>query len=734
MDKKFIKATESACSFENHVAAPYIRKSFVIPFKPEKAIIDICGLGFYELYINGSRITKGALAPYISNPEHYCYIDEYDVTKYLHDGENVVGVILGNGFFNSFGGAVWDFDKAPWTGAPILALEFTAESAGNRYNFSADESFKVHSSPIIFDELRMGEYYDASKELCGWSSPGFDDSTWKNAICTDAPRGDFKLCEAEPIRIQKELKPVNIFRCTDGYIYDFGENNAGVCRLEINAIPGQRIELRHGELLKDGELDISSIIFGRTGYYYEYNQKDVYIAKGENKEVYVPSFTYHGFRYVLVKGITSEQATTDLLTYLVMSSDMKTIGDFKCSDETVNTLFDMVKRSDRSNFYYFPTDCPHREKNGWTGDASLSAAHMALLYDTEKSWREWLHNIRKAQTESGMLPGIVPTAGWGYEWGNGPAWDSVLFNLPYQLYKCRGCIDVIKENETAMMNYLQYAISRCDSDGTLAIGLGDWVPVGKKASDYDAPLALTDTVMLMDMARKAELMFKEINSDGNAEYACEIYKKLRTALRKTMIDTDTLLVKGNSESSQAIALYYGLFNEDEKEQAFARLLELIKDNNDSMDGGFIGLRALFHVLSEFGYTDMAFNMITKSEYPSYGHLIELGETTIVEQIMPDGVPCGSHNHHFLGDISRWFIENIGGLKIIDSRTVEINPKPPKNITSAEAYYDFSDGRISVSWKRDESGINMNIKNQSGAKLVINMQPECRICINCDETD
>lgn len=164
-----------------------------------------------------------------------------------------------------------------------MALEFTDESAGNRFIFSADESFKVHLSPIIFDELRMGEYYDASKELCGWSSPSFDDSMWKNAICADAPRGEFKLCEAEPIRIQKEFKPVNIFRCADGYIYDFGENNAGVSRLEINAIPGQRIKLWHGELLRDGELDISSTIFERPGYeyYYEYSQKDVYITNGK---------------------------------------------------------------------------------------------------------------------------------------------------------------------------------------------------------------------------------------------------------------------------------------------------------------------------------------------------------------------------------------------------------------------------------------------------------------------
>ena len=405
-----------------------------------------------------------------------------------------------------------------------------------------------------------------------------------------------------------------------------------------------------------------------------------------------------------------------MLTYLVMSSDLRTIGEFHCSDETVNKLFEMAMRSDRSNFYYFPTDCPHREKNGWTGDASMSAAHMMLLYDTTKSWTEWLRNIRKAQTEQGELPGIVPTAGWGYEWGNGPAWDSVLFNLPYQLYKCRGNLEVIKENADAMMKYLEYAMSKRSEDGTIAIGLGDWVPVGKNSSSYDAPLALTDTLMVMDIANKAKTMFNAIGKASYADKAYEIYTTLRATLRNTMIDFDTMTVKGECQSSQAMSLYYGLFEDNERDESYKRLRELIAKNNNSFDCGFLGIRALFHVLSDFGDTELALEMITKKEYPSYGNLIERGETTLVEQFLPEDMVT-SHNHHFMGDISRWFIENIAGVKIINSKKAEINIKPPKSIDYASFSYELPSGKISVSWKREGDDIKVDVINNSDAEVI-----------------
>ncbi len=731
MNKNFIKATEECCSFEKHIPAPCLRKSFTLDFESESANLSICGLGFYRLFINGCEITKGQLAPYISNPDHCCYYDDYDIKGLLNKGENVIGVILGNGFYNQFGGAVWDFEKAPWLGSPRLALEFRASAGEKELSFIADTSFKVHASPIIFDDLRMGEYYDANKELKGWAEPGFDDSDWKNALTAETPRGEIKLCEADPITILRTIKPVRITKFKNGYIYDFGVNTAGVCRLKIKGEKGQKITLRHGEMLTaDGELDQRSVGFDRPTcqYYKEYNQKDVFISDGEERE-FIPRFTYHGFRYVEVSGINENQATEELLEYLEMSSGFKTLASFECSDEIVNKLYEMTVRSDRSNFFYFPTDCPHREKNGWMGDASMSADHMALMYDVGKSWRVWLDNIRKAQTERGELPGIVPTDTWGIEWGNGPAWDSALFNLSYMLFKYRADKNVIKENASAMVRYLEYILSRRNADGTVGIGLGDWVPVNRNANDYDTPIELSDSIMVMDMAKKAAEMFTVIGYKHHAEFADGIYKDMRAAIRRELINTKTGLAAGNCQSSQAMCIYYGVFEECEKQSAFDRLLEFIHAKGDSFDCGFIGMHTIFHVLSSFGYGELAYHMITKKEFPSYGYWVETGETTLLEHFRNNvNTNLFSHNHHFLGDIGRWFINRIAGLTVLDSEHIEITPDFIKSIDNASASVELPKGKASVSWKRDGDMINLNINVCKGVKYKISLPENVKVTI------
>lgn len=706
MKKQFICAGKERCTFKKHIPAPCFRKTFEIKAMPQKAELSICGLGFYELYLNGGRITKGALAPYISNPDHFCYYDTYDVSEYLNKGTNVIGILLGNGFYNSFGGVVWGFQKAPWVAPPALACELRVDG---KLLLEADNTFKTHPSPIRFDELRMGEYYDANKELIDWTAPDFDDSLWENAIPAKTPQGEFTECTAEPIRVIKELTPVRISREDEAFLYDFGENNAGVCTLKIEAQQGQRIELWHGEVLTDGKFDNRSTMFDREDakFYPEYSQKDIYIAKGEGVEQYTPTFTYHGFRYVLVKGITEVQAVEDLLTYKVMSSALKEIGGFHSSDETVNTLFEMVKRSDRSNYFYFPTDCPHREKNGWTGDIALSADHMALLYDTEKSWREWLKNLRAAQTEEGQIPCVVPTYDFGYEWGSGPAWDSVLFTLPYELYKRRGNTEVIRENAQAMVKYFDYIQTKRNGDGTVSVGLGDWCPVGKAEHRYQTPVEVTNTIMLADMAKKATEMLSAVG-DSHAGDTQKIYTDFRNAVRNALLDKKTMRIKGNTQTGQAMGLYYGIFEKDEEDRAFRRLLEYIEKNGYNFDCGCLGMHVLFHVLSRFGHAELAYRMITKKDFPSYAYLIEQGETTLVEMFRNDNYRRGSHNHHFFGDIARWFITGIAGLHIADAKTVEIRPHFIEDLEYASAYEELPSGKISVLWKRTGEGIELHV--------------------------
>ena len=718
MNKHFIKATDEYCTLEHHVPNPMFRRSFTLSKNPEAAEISICGLGFYMLYINGTDITKGHISPYISNPDHICYYDTYDITKLLTKGENVIGIILGNGFMNSLGGGVWDFDKALFRGAPRVAIDFSARVDGAEISFIADENFKTHPSPILFDDLRLGEIYDARCEIEGWTLPGFNSDNWNNAIVAEAPSGELRLCNVEPIRVIKEIKPIEITKEGNAYRYDFGINTAGITRLKISGEPGQKVKMWHGEALDHGKFYNSNIRFVND-FYDEYNQTDTYILSGKGEEIYSQHFRYNGFRYVLVEGITEQQATPELLTYLVMSSDLNSIGGFRCSNEKLNKLYSMVDNANRSNFYYFPTDCPHREKNGWTGDAAVSAEQMTLMYDTESSFREWLANIRKSQTDDGVIPCIIPTTGWGFHWGNGPTWDSALFILPYTLYKFRGSVSAIEENADAMEKYLHYIATRRTENGTVAYGLGDWNPVNRGSHDYTTPLALTDSIMVMHMAEIATEMFNAIGKSDAADYANTLYLDMRNTIRKELIDIPTLTTAGKTQTGQAAAIYYGVFNKNEIPGAVRVLTDIIHENRDSFDCGVIGLHCIFHVLSEYGEHELAYKMIAKDEFPSYVYLVNDGQTAIWEHFCNLSDPYdASYNHHYFGDVSRWLTMRLAGLEVVDYRTVKVAPRPVSQIDSAEAFYELPSGRVSVAWKREANGnISVSYSAPDGVKVI-----------------
>ncbi len=724
--QKFASEDLERSTYERAVRAPIFRKSFTIDIEPIEAKINICGLGFYDLFVNGRKITKGYLAPYISNPDHYVYYDVYDILPELVKGENVIAVMLGDGFTNGKTN-IWNLKDNSTNSSPRLAVSVDIASSGETLHFEVDD-FVCKKGPILFNDLRSGVFYDAGLEEKGWTSPGFAEKGWHAPIMVSQPRGIPRVCEAEPIRVYRHISPVSIVKGeltdtykhseqiteflktitpfegqaakTGGYIYDFGENNSGIFRLRINGVRGQKIDIQCAEQLSDGKVDYSNIGFFPDGF----SQRDIYYLSGEGEEIFEPMFVYHGFRYIYISGITEEQATPDLLTFLVMSSSLEQRGGFECSDPVANKIYEMGRRSDVSNFFYFPTDCPHREKNGWTGDASVSAEHMIMTIGAEKSWHEWLNNIRAAQTEDGMLPGIVPTCDWGYEWGNGPAWDSVLFNLPYFAYKYRGDIEIIRENADSMLKYLKYIALKRDNRGIVEIGLGDWVPVGdREADDYDADLGFTDSVMVLDMCTKASEMFESVGLLDHMKFAQSMKEEMLSAIRSEYIDFNTLTVKNRCQTSQAMGIFYDVFDASEKSRAFDVLMEIIRSDNYSITSGFLGLRVIFHVLSEFGESETAYMMITKKEFPSYGYWVEKGETTFLEQFKRyDGYFPLSKNHHFLGDVVNWFMSRIAGLQVIDSKHVMISPGIISSLDWCTASHKLPHGDLRVEWKREDN--------------------------------
>jgi len=729
---KFISASFEVCDYDHHVPAPLFRREFLVESIPEKAILTICGLGFYELFVNGERITKGHLAPYISNPDDLLYYDSYDITSLLTKGENVIGIILGNGFFNCFGGSVWDFEKAAWR-AP-LKVAFSLEMDGEVL-FEADENVTVSESAITFDDLRIGVFYDARLEKADWNKPDYDDSNWKHAHYVPAPKGQPRLCDAESVVVHEERKAISIkhfddfyyccennveykdfierTRVKDTWLYDFGVNDSGICRLKIKGKKGQVVKLRFGEMLVDGFFSIRSTVFKRDDkkYLIDYPQMDIYTLKGEGEEIFVPPFTYHGFRYVLVEGITEEQATSDLLTYLTVSSDFAYRGNFSCSNDTLNKLTKMTIRSDRSNFVFFPTDCPHREKNGWTADAALSAEHMLLHMSATKSLREWMRNISKAQRNDGSLPGIIPTAGWGFDWGNGPSWDQVCVMIPYYCYKYDGDTEIICESKEMILRYARYIYGKRNNLGLVEMGLGDWCQpyaYGKPLS----PLRVTDSMAVYDILKKAVFLFDVI---GDEEARIEVNKmaeEMLASIREKLIDWKTFTVEGACQTSQTLGIALDIFTDDEKKLAVDRLVEIIHKNGDCILCGVLGGRHIFHVLSQYGYTELALKMIMHSESPSYFGWIEEGNTTLCESFHVKNEKRDSLNHHFWGDIYSFFVQRLAGLKpnphIKDICEFEISPIFTDMLTHADAYYDSNCGLVSVRWERNAKNILLEI--------------------------
>ena len=744
--KNFFGAGKEYCTYDKHVNAPYLRRTFVLESIPETASLKITSSGFYELYVNGKKITKCPLSPYITNPDSVLVYDTYDLKPYLSVGKNCIGLILGNGLVNCIGGFIWDFEKAVYRAAPSAAFYFEAKNGNETViSFEADEKIKTHPSPILFDDLRSGVIYDARLEIPDWCQPEFDDKDWKTAVRADTLRGEpvdfdtdklkcseildavkFEEGREQEIKIpaaKRAMPPYKTVMENDkhGFVYDFGKNSSGIPIFKIKGEPGQMIALQFSEYFRDGEYSYENI---NRFYPDGYCQRDYYICRGDGKEeIFVPPFTYHGAQYCTVIGAKKEQLDIDSVKFCVLHSDFDARGDFECSDRIANELQKAVKRSDLANFVYFPTDCPHREKNGWTGDASMSAEQFLLNFGAEKSLKFWMKLIRRSQRIDGAIAGIVPTAGWGYSWGNGPIWDSVITELPYQAYKYRGDLSLFTENADTVIRYLHYLSKKRDGNGLVSFGLTDWVQPGYDSENPTTPQVVTDTFMAVNICRKSGIMFKDAGMSEESGYAYALMNSFRNAAREHLIDFNTMTAFGETQCAQSAAIFYEIFDKAEIPEAGRRLVEIVHGADDHFDCGMLGLRLVFNVLAELGYAELAYRMIVRTDAPSYGIWIDkFGISTLPESFHStiDGYTT-SLDHHFMGDISNFFITKIAGIrvnpKLDNEKYVEIRPNFISALDNASAHYDTVSGRVSVSWKRGQGGtISITVDKPTGVSV------------------
>ena len=703
----WIGSPQGRAEMDRSVPAPHFRITLPLDQKVVEARIYLCGLGFHELFLNGTKAGDAVLAPGFTRYDQRALYQTYDVTHLLGVGENVIGVILGNGWYNGFTDDVWDFRQAPWRDQPKFRLQGYIQLAnGQELTLTSGPHWKTAAGPIVFDGLRNGETYDARRELAGWDQAGYDDADWTWAKIVRSPGGILSSEQMPPIRVVDTIAPISMRQVSEAsYIFDLGQNISGWVQVRgLNGPSATEVTLRYAEdLADDGSLDTSHIdCFIKSGDF----QTDRYILKGTGHETWEPRFVYHGFRYVEISGLP-DTPNIEMVRGRIVHTDLQSRGHFTCSDALLNQIQAAARWSTLTNYHSIPTDCPHREKNGWTGDAALSAEQVLMNFNPMAAYIKWMQDFKDVQRVSGQLPGIVPTGGWGYNWGSGPAWDVALFLIPWYLYQYAGDDLLLDSMYAPMKAYLTFALSM-SHQGLFDFGLGDWCPPTGGPDGHACPTVVTDTayvyVMATILSRAAEILGKVDDARCYHAKATEI----RDAFRTNFLDLNTISVTGNCQTSTACAIYQGMLEEGEKAAFLKTLLAQLEATQHHLDTGILGAKYVMHVLAEAGRSDVAYAIASQTSFPSWGHWLSQGATTLWEQW--DGE--GSHNHHMFSDISAWFYHGLAGIlpdvKQPGFQHVVFKPQFVPGLEYVEARHESLYGPIGCHWQRAGSRLKVAV--------------------------
>lgn len=698
--------------------APLLRKSISLEEKNIKnARLYVSGVGYYEFFINGAHVSDRKLEPGYTHFDKRVLYSTYDVTSMLQHGENVLAAELGNGWLNIQSLSVWEFEKARWRMRPRMIAELRITyNDGTVQTIPTDRTWKTNSGACSFNNLYSGEVYDARLVHKGWTTPGFDDKKWMPAIEVEAPAKILTSQQMPPIRVVREVKPVSMRKIDDyTYMYDMGENMTGVCRIQVQGPTGTCVTLAHGELIHDdGTLNQGNIeiYFKREKNGlpqhvdpFERIQTDTYFLSGNGMETYEPRFTYHGFRYVEVTSTRPLTLTQESLTGLCMHTDVESVGNFACSNEILNKLVEASCNSYLGNLFSIPTDCPQREKNGWTADGYVGMDYGLLFYDGITVYEKWMNDFIDNQRERGDLSGIIPSSGWGYADWIGPVWDAALFIIPNNLYKYYGDTRAIEKMWDTCVRYLQYLETR-EKDGKLTYGIGDWVFYKAKTDTHFTSTAFywLDNVL---MAK-----FADLTGHDGTKYRAKA-DNLKELINNEWFDAEKKMYANGTQAAQSVGLALGLVPEEHAQAVADNLVRMIRDNGHQLDFGMLGSKFVPAMLVKYGYADDAYKMIIRPEAPSWANWIHRGLTTLPETwVLDKDFKDASLNHAFLGDISAWMMNSLAGINPNPKKPgfagIIIRPQFIKGISWAKGEYRSVRGLIRSEWKREGNQIELNI--------------------------
>jgi alpha-L-rhamnosidase len=687
-----------------------LRREFTVRPRLRRALVNVCGLGHYEMTANGKRVGEGIMTPGWTDYDKAALYDTYDITSSLRSGQNAVGLLLGGGMYNVQEGRYHKF-VSPFRPLSAIAQVRLEYEVGSVETIGTDGAWRVASGPIVFSNVYGGEDWDARLEPRGWDEPVFDDKVWTLAEVVDGVgrtlRGashsspPFRMFETFQPAAVRELGPTTA-------VYDFGQNASMMPRLRVRGAAGSSVTLTPGELLNaDGSVDRRSVGGGDAHWRYT-------LAGRPEGETYFPRFFYHGGRYLQVErsspGVVLPQI--ERLEAVVVHSDSPAVGDFACSSELLNRIRTLVHWAQRSNLAHVITDCPHRERLGWLEQYHLNGPSLRYETDLTRLFAKTFFDMADAQRPNGLVPDIAPeyvVFDGGFR--DSPEWGSAVILAAWQHFVWTGDDQPLRTNYEAMVRYVAYLAGRADGD-IVSHGLGDWYDIGPGPPGYSqlTPIALTATAIYYEDLRALARIATRLARDADAKRFAEDAARVRAAFNAKFLGSTRGVYATGSQTAQALPLVLGLVPDDSRAAVLDALVQDVRAHDNATTAGDVGYRYVLRALADGGRSDVIYLMNSQSDRPGYGYQLARGATSLTEAW--DANPHSSQNHFMLGQIVEWLYGDLVGITPDPNGAgfarLKIRPQLVPGVAWARASYASPRGRVSVAWRREADLFSLDI--------------------------
>lgn len=706
-DWKAVWISSGITAQDDQRPSPYFRKQVTLKKGIKQATAYVTGLGLYEAFINGQRVGQDYLTPGWTAYDDRVQYQAYDVTTLLREGANALAARMGSGWYRGFIG----FSNTRNFYGEKLALLMQIEVVymdGKRESIITDGSWKCSTGNIIDSEIYHGETIDARMEPTGWTTIGFNDQNWSGAQIHPTPGIMVINTYNEPIKKHETFRPKAIFKTPRGeQVIDFGQNLVGWVQVKVQGKPGDKITIGHAEVLdKDGNFYTENLRPAR--------QLNTYILKGGGEEIFEPHFTFQGFRYIRVEGFPGT-LTEDNFLAIALYSAMERTGNFVSSNPLINQLQHNIQWGQRGNFLDVPTDCPQRdERLGWTGDAQAFARTAAFNFGVRNFMSKWLKDLALDQNEDGRVPFVIPNV-LGKMAGGSAGWADAATIIPWDMYQAYGDLRILEQQYPSMKKWVGFMQANSKDDlWNTGFHFGDWL-FYRPFDDNDGRSAVTDKYLIAQCfyAHSTHLLIKAaevLKKPEDVIYYTELLAKVKSAFLREYMTSSGRLVSG-TQTAYVLALHFDMLPENLRASAAERLVENIKSYGYHLTTGFLGTPYLTHVLSRYGYTDVAYRLLLQENYPSWLYPVKMGATTIWERwdgIKPDSTfqtpSMNSFNHYAYGAIGDWMYRVVAGVDTDPGRPgykhIHINPQIQPGLDMARADLTTHYGLITARWRRN----------------------------------